>query len=56
MPTCALVAVKGPVQVGLVQAGLGLRLRERHLGSPDCHRMWILCMSVCVRACMCSLT
>ena len=45
MPTCVLV-VMGPVQ-----AGLGLQLRERRPGSPDCHRMWILCvwrMCVCV--------
>ena len=38
VPTCVLV-VMGPAQ-----AGLGLQLKERHPGSPDCHRMWILCV------------
>ena len=32
-----------PVQVGPVQAGLGLWLREKYLASLDYHRMWILC-------------
>ena len=48
VPTCVLVAVMGPVQ-----AGLGLQLRERRPGLPDCHHMWILCVwRICVCVCV----